>query len=109
MFPFFITNLGKNFNLQIDWGQGRLIGPKTLIKTTKAVAREHEEEAYYMCKTALDSTEEMRKTTVAQKMAKKYKEENKGMAKDIAIPTEYRRHTKVFSEKEVERFPPSRE
>ena len=56
-FPFFVTNLGKDFiilgypwleefNLTIDWGQGQVKSPKTQIKTTSAVGREHEQEAY---------------------------------------------------------------
>jgi hypothetical protein len=47
-----------------------------------------------------------RKTTIAQKMAEAFKT-NKPKT-DAQVPTEYRRHAKVFSEKEVERFPPSR-
>jgi len=48
--------------------------------------------------------EEIWKTTVAQQMAEKH--HNKP---STVIPPEYQSHAKVFSEKEAERFPPSRE
>ena len=47
-----------------------------------------------------------RKTTIAQRMAEDF-QTNKTKT-DTLIPPEYRRHVKVFSEKEAERFPPSR-
>jgi hypothetical protein len=47
-----------------------------------------------------------RKTTIAQKMAEAFKTDKP--KNDAPVPTEYRRHVKVFSEKEAERFPPSR-
>jgi|SRR6267142_2556330 len=51
--------------------------------------------------------EEIQKTTVAQQMAEKYLDEP---SKDkTVIPPEYQIHAKVFSEKEAERFPSSRE
>jgi hypothetical protein len=47
-----------------------------------------------------------RKTTIALKMAEAFKTDKP--RNDVPVPTEYRRHVKVFSEKEAERFPPSR-
>jgi len=46
-----------------------------------------------------------RKTTIAQRMAENFQMDKPKT--DTLIPPEYRRHVKVFSEKEVERFPPS--
>jgi len=51
--------------------------------------------------------EEIQKTTVTQQMAEKHLD-----ASDIVKtvkPPEYQSHAKVFSEKEAEWFPPSRE
>jgi len=50
--------------------------------------------------------EEIQKTTVAQQMAEKYHNE---LSTKAIIPPEYQSYAKVFSEKEAERFPPSRE
>src|SRR6266850_5381411 len=50
---------------------------------------------------------EIQKTTVAQQMAEKH--HNKMSTVKTVIPLEYQSHEKVFSEKEAERFPPSRE
>src|SRR6267142_3044665 len=50
--------------------------------------------------------EEIWKTTVTQQMAEKYHDKP---SKTAVIPPEYQSHAKVFSEKEAERFPPSRE
>jgi Reverse transcriptase (RNA-dependent DNA polymerase) len=49
---------------------------------------------------------ELRRMTIAQKMAEAF-QTNKPKT-DTPIPPEYRRHAKVFSEQEAERFPPSR-
>jgi hypothetical protein len=48
-----------------------------------------------------------RKTTIAQKMVENFQKSDKPKM-DTPIPLKYWRHIKVFSEKEVERFPPSR-
>jgi hypothetical protein len=47
-----------------------------------------------------------RKTTIAQKMAENFQTDKPKT--ETPIPLKYRRHTKVFSEKEAERFLPSR-
>ena len=49
---------------------------------------------------------EIRKTTIAQKMAEVFQTDIPKT--DTPIPPEYKRHVKVFLEKEAERFPPSR-
>jgi len=110
---FFVTNLGKEqailgypwleeFNPAINWGEGKLTGTSVHLKTPNAVAREQLNNHIRQME-----VEEIRKTTVAQQMAEKHlKASNK--AKTI-IPDEYQIHAKVFSEKEAERFPPSRE
>jgi len=101
---FFITNLGKDhmilgypwleqFNLDIDWENGRILGTPITMKTPAAVNKERLQ---------------VRKTTMAQKMVDSYCATQTPKA-DIPIPREYQRHTKVFSEEEAKRFPPSRE
>jgi len=52
--------------------------------------------------------ETIRKTMMAQKMADSY-HTTQAPKTDLPIPREYQRHTKVFSEEEAKRFPPSRE
>jgi hypothetical protein len=105
---FHITNLGRDriifgypwleaFNPNINWKEGKLLGPQTKLKTTRAVAQEHVGEAYEIKRMAMQA----RKTTIAQRMAENFQT-------NTLIPPEYRRHVKVFLEKEVERFPPSR-
>jgi hypothetical protein len=111
--PFFVTNLGKDriilgypwfeaFNPKIDWKEGKLLGPHMELKTTGAVSQEHVNQVYEIRRLAM----ELRKTTIAQKMAEAFKT-NKPQA-DTPIPPEYQRHTKVFSEQEAECFLPSR-
>jgi Reverse transcriptase (RNA-dependent DNA polymerase) len=107
-----ITNLGRDrlilgypwleaFNPEINWAEGKLLGPRTTLKTTGAVAQEHVNEAYEIQRMAMQA----RKTTIAQKMAEAFKTDKP--KNDAPVPTEYRRHVKVFSEKEAERFLPS--
>jgi Reverse transcriptase (RNA-dependent DNA polymerase) len=98
----------KAFNLQIDWRNGKIHGPPTKFKTTSAVSREHEQKAYKIRRLCLEQKERLRKITIAQQMAEKYYEDHKEETLQD-IPPEYKRHTQVFSEKEAERFPPSRE
>jgi hypothetical protein len=108
-----VTNLGRDrlilgypwleaFNPEINWAEGKLLGPQTTLKTTGAVAQEHVNEAYEIQRMAIQA----RKTTIAQKMAENFKTDKP--KNDTPIPPEYKRHVKVFSEKEAERFPPSR-
>jgi hypothetical protein len=108
-----VTNLGKDrlilgypwleaFNPEINWAEGKLLGPWTTLKTTGAVAQEHVNEVYEIQRMAMQA----RKTTIAQKMAKAFKTDKP--KNDALVPAEYRRHVKVFSGKEAERFPPSR-
>jgi hypothetical protein len=107
-----VTNLGRDrlilgypwleaFNPEINWAEGKLLGPRTTLKTTGAVAQEHVNEAYEIQWMAMQA----RKTTIAQKMAEAFKTDKP--KNDAPVPAEYRRHVKVFSEKEAERFPPS--
>jgi hypothetical protein len=111
--PFFVTNLGKDriilgypwfeaFNPKINWKEGKLLGPRVELKTTGAINQEHLNQVYEIRRTAM----EIRKTTFAQKMAEKFQVDKPKM--DNPIPPEYKRHIKVFSEQEAERFPPSR-
>jgi hypothetical protein len=108
-----ITNLGRDrlilgypwleaFNPEINWAEGKLLGPRTTLKTTGAVAQEHVNEAYEIQRMAMQA----RKMTIAQKMAEAFKTDKP--KNDAPVPAEYRRHVKVFSEKEAERFLPSR-
>jgi hypothetical protein len=111
--PFFVTNLGKDriilgypwfeaFNPKIDWKEGKLLGPHIELKTTGAVSQEHVNQAYEIRRLAM----ELRKTTIAQKMAEAFHTDKPKT--ETLIPPEYRRHMKVFLEQEAERFPPSR-
>jgi hypothetical protein len=108
-----VTNLGRDrlilgypwlkaFNPKINWVEGKLLGPWTTLKTTKAVTQEHLKQAYKIKRMAMQA----RKTTIAQRMAENFQTDKPKT--DTPIPPEYRRHVKVFSEKEAERFPPSR-
>jgi hypothetical protein len=110
--PFFVTNLGKDriilgypwfeaFNPKIDWKEGKLLGPRIELKTTGAVSQEHVNQAYEIRRLAM----ELRKTTIAQKMAEAFHTEKPKT--ETPIPPEYRKHTKVFLEQEAEHFPPS--
>jgi hypothetical protein len=110
--PFFVTNLGKDriilgypwfeaFNPKIDWKEGKLLGPRMELKTTGAVSQEHVNQAYEIRRLAM----ELRKTTIAQKMAEAFHTDKPKT--ETPIPPEYRRHVKVFSEQEAEHFPPS--
>jgi hypothetical protein len=107
-----VTNLGRDrlilgypwleaFNPEINWAEGKLLGPRTTLKTTGAVTQEHVNEVYEIQWMAMQA----RKTTIAQKMAEAFKTDKP--KNDTPVPAEYRRHVKVFLEKEVERFPPS--
>jgi len=111
---FFITNLGKDqlilgypwleeFNPEINWTDGKLLGGCIHLKTPALVAKEQ-------LKTHVHKTEtkEIGKVTIAQQMAEKHLEDSETV-KTTTIPPEYQIHAKVFSEKEAERFPPSRE
>jgi Retroviral aspartyl protease len=109
---FHVTNLGKDriilgypwleaFNPQIDWRNGKIHGPQTKFKTTTAVSREHEQEAYRLCRLCLGQKERLRKVTIAQQMAEKYYEDHKEETLR-EIPPEYQQHAQVFSEKEAE-------
>jgi len=53
-------------------------------------------------------TKEISKVTIAQQMAEKHLDDS-DTVKTAMIPPEYQIHAKVFSKKEAERFPPSRE
>jgi hypothetical protein len=89
------------FNPQIDWRNGKIHGPQTKFKTTTAVSREHEQEAYRLCRLCLGQKERLRKVTIAQQMAEKYYEDHKEETLREILP-EYQRHAQVFSEKEAE-------
>jgi hypothetical protein len=108
-----VTNLGRDrlilgypwleaFNPEINWAEGKLLGPQTMLKTTGAVAQGHVNEVYEIQRMVMQA----RKTTIAQKMAEAFKTDK--LKNDTPVPAKYRRHVKVFSEKEAERFPPSR-
>jgi hypothetical protein len=66
------------------------------------INQEHINQAYEIRWAAM----EIRKMTIAQKMAEAFQTDKPKV--DTPIPPEYRRHIKVFSEQEAERFPPSR-
>jgi len=79
------------------------LGTSVHLKTLALVAKEQ-------LKTHVRETEtkEIGKVTIAQQMAEKHLD-NSDTTKTATIPPEYQIHTKVFSEKEAKRFPPSRE
>src|SRR5882757_2411431 len=114
---FFVTDLGqdrivlgfpflRHFNPDIDWGEGKL--------------RTHQEVAATPCDMwthklrvwKFDGKEAarnlIRKVTFAQQWAAKANEKIQRFL-ETDVPFEYRRHKKVFSEKEAERLPPLRE
>jgi len=104
---FFITNLGKDqlilgypwleeFNPEINWTDGKLLGTCVHLKTPALVAKEQ-------LRTQVRETEikEIGKVTIAQQMAEKHLD-NSDMVKTTMIPPEYQIHAKVFSEKEAE-------
>jgi len=115
MTKFFITNLGKEqailgypwleeFNPEINWTNGKLLGTRVTLKTPATVAAEQ-----LQTRLREVTTEEyIQKTMVAQQMADSYRATQTPKT-DIPIPREYQRHAKVFSEEEAKRFPPSRE
>jgi len=100
---FFVTNLGKEqiileypwleeFNLEINWRDGKLLGSHIQLKTLAVVAKEQLATHIWQIE-----VKELRKTTVAQHMAEKYL--NK--PKTTIISLEYQIYAKVFSEKEA--------
>jgi len=108
---FFVTNLGKEqailgypwleeFNPEINWRDGKLNRTRVKLKTPTAVTKEQLKNHIRQME-----VKEIRKTTVAQQMAEKHF----NRANKTDIPPEYQIHAKVFSEKEAERFPPSKE
>jgi len=105
---FFVTGLGQDqiilgypwleqFNPDIDWENGKILGTEITLKTPAAKQTKH-----WLREIAI------RKTTTAQKMADSY-HATQTPKTDLPIPREYQRHAKVFSEEEAKRFPPSRE
>jgi len=111
---FFITNLEKaqlilgypwleEFNPEINWTDGKLLGTSVHLKTPALVVKEQ-------LKTRVRETEtkEISKVTIAQQMAERHFKDS-DTVKTATIPPKYQIHTKVFSEKEAKRFPSSRE
>ena len=91
---FFVTNLGKDqlilgypwleeFNLEINWTDGKLLGTHIHLKTLAIIAKEQ-------LKTHVHEIEieEIHKVTIAQQMAEKHIK-NLDTVKTTTIPPEY--------------------
>jgi len=83
----------EQFNPNIDWENGRILGTQITLKTPAAINKEWLQ---------------VRKTMMAQKMVDNYRA-TQAPKIDLPIPREYQRHVKVFSEEEVKWFPSSSE
>ena len=108
---FYVTNLGKDrvilgypwlakFNPQIDWPSATVKGPKVTITTIAAQIKMN-------LNRLAASEEEVNKITFAQQMALKTHNPEKVLTSET-IPEEFKQYTKVFSEEEALKFPPSR-
>jgi hypothetical protein len=108
---FYVTNLGQDriilgypwlheFNLEIDWEQGRLIGEEVKLEEIGMAWGGYKErqQQIKICKMhfaqewAIEGRDQWRQESVEVK----------------GIPEEYRRHHKVFSDQQATCFPPSR-
>ena len=109
---FFVTNLGRDrlilgypwlakFNPQIDWPSASVKGPRVVISTIAARIKEG------LKKPLTPKEEEVNKVTFAQQMALKAHNPDKVLTLET-LPEEFKRYTKVFSEEEAKKFPPSR-
>jgi Reverse transcriptase (RNA-dependent DNA polymerase) len=107
---FYVTNLGQDrvilgypwlreFNLEIDWEEGRLIGKEVKLEEIGMAWGEYKkwQRQIRICKThfaqewAIESREQQQQESMEMK----------------GIPEEYQRHHKVFSDQQATRFPPS--
>jgi hypothetical protein len=102
---FYVTNLGQDrvilgypwlweFNLEIDWKEGRLIGDEVKLEEIGITWTEYKKRRINICKThfaqdwAIDRREHRQWESVEMK----------------GIPKEYQRHHKVFSDQQATRF-----
>jgi hypothetical protein len=102
---FYVTNLGQDhvilgypwlqeFNLEIDWEEGRLIGDEVKLEEIGIAWTEYKKQQTNICKMhfaqdwAIEGREQRQQESV----------ETKG------IPTEYQQHHRVFSDQQATRF-----
>jgi hypothetical protein len=107
---FYVTNLGQDriilgypwlqeFNPEIDWEEGRLIGEGVKLEEI-GMAWEGYKEQWQQTK--------IRKTNFVQEWAIKGRDQRQQESVEVkGIPGEYRRHHKVFSNQQATCFLPS--
>jgi hypothetical protein len=106
---FYVTNLGQDriilgypwlweFNPEINWGEGRLIGEEVKLKEIGIAWKSYKERRV-----------EIGKMHFAQEWAIQGREQwQQESMEEKGIPEEYQRHHKVFSDQQATCFPPSR-
>jgi hypothetical protein len=121
---FYITSLGKDriilgypflydFNPKINWKTGKVSGDSVQLQSSRYmhVAKNiffmQREAIKQLGKPKEDEAIYVRRTNIAQEWAQKADKDKIHLTIDT-IPKEYRRHQKVFSEEEAQRFPPAR-
>jgi len=133
---FFVTNLGNDrfifgypwlaaFNPTINWPEATVNGPRFRVKTLVRGKMTQQEYLSHVQKVAIAQLEEgdelimslevlgeepmhIRKTTLAQQMAESNYDATKVNTEET-VPTIFKRHWRVFSEKEARQLPPHRE
>jgi hypothetical protein len=107
---FYVTNLGQDhvilgypwlreFNPEIDWEKGRLIGEEVKLEEIGMAWEEYKR---------WQRQAKIRKTHFAQEWAIEGREQRQQESVETkGIPEEYQQHHKVFSDQQATRFPPS--
>jgi hypothetical protein len=120
---FYITTLGKDrlilgfpflqkFNPTVDWKRGRF--KKGVVSIQSAMYKHLDRTVLAYQKRALKTLGRpkegeaifVRRANIAQEMAHQYQAKREKV--DESVPEQFRKFTKVFSEKESRRFPPDR-
>jgi Reverse transcriptase (RNA-dependent DNA polymerase) len=90
----------REFNLEIDWEQGRLIGDGVKLEEIGMAWGEYKEQ---------QQQTKIRKMHFAQEWAIEGRDQRQQESVEVkGIPEEYRQHHKVFSDQQATHFPPSR-
>jgi hypothetical protein len=88
----------REFNPEIDWEEGRLIGEGVKLEEIGMAWEGYKER----------QQTKIRKTHFAQEWAIKGRDQRQQESvEEKGIPTEYQQHHKVFSDQQAMRFPPS--
>jgi Retroviral aspartyl protease len=107
---FYVTNLGQDriilgypwlreFNPEIDWGEGTLIGDSVRLEEIGMVWEGYKEQ---------QQQTKIRKTHFAQEWAIQGRDQRqRESVEEKGIPREYQQHHKVFSDQQATHFPPS--